>query len=71
MLLGSSKRTQNVQQHRNLLLEGVGIDVVEAKLCRERRNGWTMSVACVGLDAISTSLPLREASTRVMQYSSR
>ena len=46
---------QSVQQHRNLLLERVGIDVVEAKLCRQRRNGWTMSVACVGLDAISTS----------------
>ena len=58
MLLGSSPRTQSVQQHRNLLLERVVIDVVEAKLCRQRRNGWTMSVACVGLDAISTSLQL-------------
>ena len=66
MLLGSSPRTQSVQQHRNLLRERVGIDVqgvVEAKLCRQRRNGWAMSLARVasvsdGLDAISTSLQL-------------
>ena len=64
MLLGSSPRTQSVQQHRNLLLERVGIvvqGVVEARLCRQRRNGWAMSVARVasvsdGLDAISTLL---------------
>ena len=64
--LGSSPRTQSVQQHRNLLLERVGIDVqgvVEAKLCRQRKNGWAMSVARVasvsdGLDAIRISLQL-------------
>ena len=64
MLLGSSPRTQSVQQHRNLLRERVGIDVqgvVEAKLCRQ--NGWAMSLARVasvsdGLDAITTSLQL-------------
>ena len=55
MLLGSSPRTQSVQQHRNLLLERVGI-VVQGVV-------WAMSVARVasvsdGLDAISTSLQL-------------
>ena len=66
VLLGSSPRTQSVQQHRNFLRERVGTDVqgvVEAKLCCQRRNGWAMSLARVpsvsdGLDAISTSLQL-------------
>ena len=65
MLLGGSPRTQSVQRRRNLLRERVGMDVqgvVEAKLCRQRRNGWAMSLARVasvsnGLDAISTSQP--------------
>ena len=78
MLLGSSQRTQSVQQHRNLLRERVGIDVqgvVEAKLCRQRRNGWAMSLARVasvsdGLDAISTSLQLgsRQATYAASKY---
>ena len=66
MLLGSSPRTQSRVFSTETLLERVGINVqgaVEAKLCRQRRNGWAMSVARVasvsdGLDAISTSLQL-------------
>ena len=56
-----SRRTRQVFRNVAGEFATLGIDVqsvVEAKLCRQRRNGWAMSVARVGLDAISTSLQL-------------